>query len=245
MTAQFPPPSLDRPDARPPARTAREAILLGLGAALLAVVLSYIPYLNAVTYPIGLLVTIVHEGGHALATLLTGGRVDSMAVYADGSGVTFSLGGWGILIAPAGYIGAAAYGVLLLYLLRWRAAGRPALYASAAVVFLLTVLFIRNPFGLVVGLAWTAALVLAARFLPPAGAIFLVAFLGVEALLNAFLDLQTLIGLSGLLPSGHNDAVLMSRYIPLPPILWALAWAAVAVFLVFWLVRGLWRDARR
>lgn len=208
-------------------------------------VLSYIPFLSALTYPISLLVTIVHEGGHALATVLTGGHVDSIAINPDGSGITLSRGGWGVIIAPAGYLAAAAFGVLLLYLLRWRAAGRVALYASAAVVFLLTVLFIRNPFGLVIGLAWTAVLVLAATFLPPAAAIFLVAFLGVEALLNAFLDLQTLIGLSGLLPTGHNDAVLMSRYIPLPPILWALIWAAIAIFLVFWLLRGSWRDAKR
>lgn len=240
-----PPPTLDRPARTPSSRAAREAVLLGLGAALLAVVVSYIPFLNGLTYPIALLVTIVHEGGHALATALTGGRVASIAINPDGSGVTLSSGGWGIFIAPAGYLAAAAFGVLLLYLLRWRAAGRPALYASAVVVFLLTLFFIRNPFGVVVGLAWTAALVLAAYFLPPAAAIFLVAFLGVEALLNAFLDLQTLIGLSGLLPSGHNDAVLMSRYIPLPPILWALIWAAIAVFLVFWLLRGLWRDVRR
>lgn len=229
----------------PASRAAREALLLGLGAAVLAVVLSYIPFLNALTYPISLLVTIVHEGGHALATVLTGGHVDSIAINADGSGVTLSRGGWGIFIAPAGYLAAAAFGVLLLYLLRWRAAGRVALYASAAVVLLLTILFIRNPFGLVVGLVWTAALVLAAYFLPPAAAIFVVAFLGVEALLNAFLDFQTLIGLSGLLPSGHNDAVLMSRYIPLPPIVWALLWAALAVLLVFWLLRGLWRDLRQ
>ena len=214
--------------------------MLGLGAALLAVVLSYVPYLKTLTYPISLLVTIVHEGGHALATILTGGHVDSIAVYADGSGVTFSLGGWGILIAPAGYLGAAAYGVLLLYLLRWRAAGRPALYASAAVVFLLTIVFIRNPFGLFIGLAWTAILALAAFFLPPVAAIFLVAFLGVEALLNAFLDLQTLIGLSGLLPSGHNDAVLMARLIPLPPILWALLWSIASALLVWSAVRSLW-----
>lgn len=234
------------PTAPPSAaeRRGHNALLLAGGAAILSLILLNIPVANTLLYPVRLLVTLVHEGGHALATLLTGGGVQQITLEPDGSGLTLSLGGWRPIILSAGYVGAAAVGALMLYLLRTPLGGRAALYALAVVLGTLTLFFVRNLFGFVVGVGLTVALALAARFLPDMADLVLAAFLAVQLCLMALLDLFNLLFSSGLFPVGHNDAVFMSRAIPLPPILWALLWSAASVALVWLAVRGLWTGAR-
>ena len=61
--------------------------------------------------PLRLLVVLVHETGHALATLLFGGRVERVMVGADESGQCLSSlpAGWlpQIAVYSAGYLGSA------------------------------------------------------------------------------------------------------------------------------------------
>lgn len=225
-------------------RRGRQALLLAVGAALLSLVLWYIPLARVLLYPVRLLVTLVHEGGHALATVLTGGGVEQIQLYSDGSGVTLSRGGWPPVILTAGYVGAAAAGALMLYLLRTPLGGRAALYSLAAVAGGLTLFFVRNPFGFAAGLGLATLLVLAGRFLPEDVGLFLSAFIAVQLCLTALLDLLNLVFASGFLPFGHNDAAFMSRLLPLPPIVWALLWSAASGGLVWLAVRGLWRGTR-
>ncbi len=44
-------------------------------------------------YPVTMLVTFLHEFGHAMGAILTGGRVEGLQVNSDGSGYTTTLGG--------------------------------------------------------------------------------------------------------------------------------------------------------
>ena len=103
-------------DARPQARTL-------LFAALLTIALWFIPYANIVTYPFRLFVTFIHEGGHAIASLLTGNAVRSLTVAPNASGLTETyMTNAGLftqtVISSAGYIGAMLFGALLLVLVR-------------------------------------------------------------------------------------------------------------------------------
>ena len=70
--------------------------------------------------PLRLLVVLVHETGHALATLLFGGRVERILVGADESGQCLSSvpAGWlpQIAVYSAGYVGSAVSGALQLIL---------------------------------------------------------------------------------------------------------------------------------
>src|SRR5262249_31138368 len=83
-------------------------------AAALTIMISYLPSGLIVAYPIRLLVTFIHEGGHALAALLTLGSVEKLMISADASGVTLTRGGLPPLIASAGYLTTTAYGGGLL-----------------------------------------------------------------------------------------------------------------------------------
>ena len=60
-------------DARP------QATLL-LTAAVISIVLWFIPFAELLTYHFRLFVTFIHEGGHAIAALLTGNSVESLSI---------------------------------------------------------------------------------------------------------------------------------------------------------------------
>ena len=215
-----------------------------LGVCALTIALWFVPYVGLVTYPIRLLGTFLHEGGHALATLLTGGVVTGMAIQPDGSGVTFSAGGVRLAILPAGYLGAAAYGALLLALLRRNWGGRRLLLATGILVGLLTLGLVRpwnNLFGFVWGVLIAAALVAASRLFSPRAAVWTAAFLGVQCALNALWDLRTLLylslGLATPAGAGMTDAAQMAQQTLIPAPMWAVLWTMLS-FVLLWIALG-------
>ncbi|HYP51998.1 MAG TPA: M50 family metallopeptidase, partial [Pyrinomonadaceae bacterium] len=191
-------------------------------------------------------VTFIHEGGHALASLLTGNDVQSLNVSMDGSGAVYSTHG-GVLsrlfISSAGYLGATAFGALLLVLIRRAFAARMVLVGSAALILLLTVVYgffsplahgqLPGLFTLVAGGALFVALVAAARFASAKVATFLVSFLAVQCVLNAIFDLKTVLFLSTPFGLGaQTDAANMASATGVPAIVWALAWGFVAFLIL-------------
>lgn len=66
-----------------------------------------------VLYPVTLLVTFLHEFGHALGAILTGGEVEGLQVNPDGSGYTSTRGGSPGFILMGGYVGSSVLGNLL------------------------------------------------------------------------------------------------------------------------------------
>lgn len=84
---------------------------------LLAISIAYQFYFTRfLLYPFELVSTVFHEFGHALMTLLTGGRVASIEINPNESGVTRFVGGMKCLILPAGYCGSSLAGATLLVL---------------------------------------------------------------------------------------------------------------------------------
>lgn len=71
---------------------------------------------NLVLYPVTLLVTFLHEFGHALGAILSGGTVESMQINADGSGYTVTRGGSQALVLMGGYLGSAILGNIMFYI---------------------------------------------------------------------------------------------------------------------------------
>jgi hypothetical protein len=67
-------------------------------------------------YPITLLVTFLHEFGHAFGAAITGGSIKGMQINTDGSGFTTTAGGSAAVILMGGYIGSAIFGNILFYI---------------------------------------------------------------------------------------------------------------------------------
>ena len=223
-------------DARPQATTL-------IFAAALSVLLWFIPYAELLTYPFRIFVTVIHEGGHALAALLTGNSVQSLTVSVDGSGEVYSMTGGlfsRMLVSSAGYLGAMTFGALLLLLIRRTVAARYVLAGSGALILLLTVLFgflaplwnlsLPGLFTLVAGVALPLGLFAAARYASPKVATFLVSFLAVQCVLNAVFDLKAVLLLSA--AGAQTDAANMQAATGVPAIVWSLFWFALAFVIV-------------
>jgi peptidase M50B-like protein len=99
--------------------------------------------------PAGKVITIAHEGGHALVSVLSGRRLDGIRLHSDSSGVTYSRGkrtGPGlVLTAAAGYVMPSLLGAGAAWLLAER--HLTAMLWLALVLLAATFLAIRNLFG--------------------------------------------------------------------------------------------------
>jgi Peptidase M50B-like len=226
-------------DARPQVRTL-------LVAAAITIALWYIPFLSVLSYPFNIFVTFIHEGGHALAALLTGNSVASLSVATDGSGLTYTTSG-GILsqtiVSSAGYLGAMAYGALLLFMIRRAVAARYVLIGSAAFILALTLVFgLGSLFTIVAGIGISAGLVAIAVYASPRVATFFVSFLAVQSVLNALLDLKTLFFYS-FVPGSHSDAGNMARATGIPALFWSVMWIGLA-FVILSLAMRAYANSR-
>jgi hypothetical protein len=94
-------------------------------------------------------ITIVHEGGHAVAALLTGRRLTGIRLHSDTSGLTLSVGkrqGPGmILTAAAGYVAPALVGLAGVVLLAYDQV-TVMLWTAVAILALMLVM-VRNVYG--------------------------------------------------------------------------------------------------
>ncbi|HAF13265.1 MAG TPA: hypothetical protein DCK99_06105 [Blastocatellia bacterium] len=236
-------------------RDARPQVSVLLIAAAISIVLWFIPFAEVLTYPFRIFVTFIHEGGHALAALLTGNSVQSLSIATNASGETYTSQGGTIsqvFVASAGYLGSMAYGALLLVLIRRSVAARVVMVATAAFIFALTLIYgvfkpafsgvewTGIPFTLLAGTLLTLGLVLVARFAGARVAQFFVSFLAVQCVLNALLDLKTVFFLSSpFAPSVPTDAVNMANATGIPALVWSVIWIGIAVG-ILWLAMRLY-----
>jgi len=114
----------------------------------------------------GKVITIAHEGGHALVSLLSGRRLEGIRLHADSSGVTYSRGrrrGPGlVLTSSAGYVTPSLLGVGAAALLATR--HQAALLWLALLLLAATFLAVRNAFGALAVLATAAGVFVVSYF---------------------------------------------------------------------------------
>ena len=232
-------------DARPQVNLLLAATLISVG---LWVVSWFLPFFGYIVYPLQLFATFIHEGSHALVTFMTGNTVLSLTVSPDASGVVWSqaTGFSALFISSAGYLGATAYGALLLVWMRFGYSSRLALALSAGFVGIMTFIFgfiapfwnlLANvTFGSVVftilsGVVLTAGLLAVAKFASAKWANFALAFLAVQCLLNALFSLKDLFFISTT-TNQSSDAANMALATGVPAVLWVVLWIGISIAVI-------------
>jgi hypothetical protein len=210
-------------------------------AVAVSLIISLTPWAQFLLYPFKLFTTWVHECGHALMTVLVGGRVRSIAIEPDTSGLTQSLvpvgriaGG---LVASSGYLGAAVVGCLLMAATRVQKWARVILLGLGACMLLTLIFWMRNLFGFVVVLAWGMALIALARRGIANALRFFLSLLAIQVALNSVYDIRVLF----LIDRGRSDAATMARLFLLPSWVWATSWMVMSVAMLgatLWMTRG-------
>jgi hypothetical protein len=167
-------------------------------------------------------------------TLLVGGHVNSIAIERSGAGVTSSLvppsrAAQG-LVASAGYLGATIVGCALMTAARRRTSAHRILWTIGAFMLVTLVIWMRNPFGVVVVLVWSVVLVALSRQGSGPLSWFVLSLLAVQVALDSVYDIRVLFLVHG----GHSDAETMSRLFLLPSWVWASLWMVMSVGLLTW-----------
>ncbi|MDA8368869.1 MAG: M50 family metallopeptidase [Nocardiopsaceae bacterium] len=199
-------------------------LVIATGAAALAVVIIRGPWRIARN-----VVTIAHEGGHAVVALLSGRQLTGIRLHSDTSGVTVSRGrpdGIGmILTVAAGYITPSIVGLFGILLLMGNRI--TALLWMSILVLAAMLLLIRNVYG-VVSVVGTGAVVFLVSWFTPAEvqaafAYFFTWFLLFAGVRPVF-ELQSQRRRQ---PSPQSDADQLSRLTGVPGTVWVLFFGAV------------------
>ncbi len=201
-------------------------IIIGAAAVALAVVLLGQPWRVARN-----VVTIAHEGGHALVALLSGRQLTGIRLHSDTSGVTVSRGrptGIGMILTVfAGYVAPSVIGLLGILMLM---AGRiTALLWLSIVVLAAMLLMIRNLYG-VLSVVGTGAVVFGISWFTPSEVQAAFAYLFIWFLL--FAGIRPVFELQRQRvrqPSPHSDADQLARLTRLPGLLWVAVFLAIAL----------------
>jgi len=123
------------------------------GAAVVAIVLSYIPFGGFVLYPFSLLATWAHEMGHGLTAEVVGGDFQHLELYATLGGVAYSARPETLLappmIAAGGLLAPSIAGGLVVYLGSRGSTARWIMEALGVLLILSALIWVRNMFGFV------------------------------------------------------------------------------------------------
>lgn len=194
-----------------------------------------------VVYPLKIFVVLLHEVSHALAAVATGGSLSHITLDPGQGGATWTRGGSAFLTLSAGYLGSLGWGALMVEGARARRVRADLVNGLAGgLVVALTLLYVRNGFGLAFGALFGSALVVASRKLSVAANRSLLLTLGLTSSLYAILDIK-----SDILDRPHlrSDAFMLAELTGIPTVAWGVLWIGIALGVSFLLLRRAYRDA--
>ncbi|MBX3095346.1 MAG: M50 family metallopeptidase [Fimbriimonadaceae bacterium] len=212
-----------------------QSSLLAAGAVTFAI--WAFPILRPLGLPLEFLNTLFHELCHAFATVLTGGGVAVIYVFADGGGVTQTYGGFGPAISSAGYVGTALIGSGLVAGSRTRDSAKQSIMSSGIILTAGCGIWLRGELvGLLAGLFWILLFFLAVRAKSGDWIRWVGQFLGLQLALSS---VQAFSPLFAAVHMGqHNDALNMQEFTGIPGMFWASIWMLLALAGIGF---GLWR----
>ena len=188
-------------------------------------------------YPFRILVVFFHEMGHALMTVITGGRVAELGLNHMEGGHTLSMGGNRFLILNAGYLGSLLSGVAILRWVRSERAGERVAVALGILLLTVAMGWVRPmaDFGFVYCLLTGAGFIFLGTKIGKGMGLSIVRTVGLFSVMYALVDIKDDVFRA---PSGTmSDAAMLSAEFGLPTVVWGLIWIAVGGGLV-WKMRA-------
>jgi len=205
---------------RPPRR-----LLLPLGVGVLALLL----WDSFLVYPFRVFVVFLHEISHGLAAIATGGTLLAIGLSMGEGGVCVTHGGSPFVTLNAGYLGSLLWGAFFLLVGARRRRARPAIHLIGAFTLVVTLLYVRTPFGLVYGVAAGAAFLAVASRLSPAASEVLLASIGVMSCLYAVWDVASDVLVRD---TAGSDAAALAQLTAVPAVVWGALWVTASLAVI-------------
>ena len=193
------------------------------------------PSVQLIMAPLDLFTTFLHEMGHVIACLLTGGTVLSMTILPGDelAGWTNCSGGDPFIIGQAGYLGATFFSCVLIFVSRF--------WKMSNVILLLIGFFIgycapklmTDHTGVIISLFLTLAFVIFAFQSSAKDARLIVLFVALNVAFNSLMDVKQVTEASiGLTNMVSNDATAVAAVSPMSAKFWSSLWAVLSMLMV-------------
>lgn len=189
-----------------------------------------------ILYPIRLLVTFLHEFGHAMGAILTGGWVENVQINQDGSGWTRSANGNRIITIMGGYIGSAIFGNILFFIgakLKWFV--KPTLILLAASMAFTGVYWYTSTFTTIMLMVFALAIIIITLKTNFGREVLM--FIGLASILFIIQDFN--VGPSSDLKAYAEELVF------LPADAWKYIWLFIVVLMTFFNVKWLLKSKKK
>jgi Peptidase M50B-like len=183
---------------------------------------------KALLYPVIWLVAFLHETGHAVGALISGGQVLSLQINPDGSGLTTTQGGNIALILMGGYVGSAILGNILFYIgMKRRRLAQTALLFLAGLMIFSMIKWPSSGMSMGLLLVYAAALFYIAMRTTLDQDVIL--FVGMASVLYIIQDFQV---------GPSSDLRAYEQHIGIfPAQIWMYIWLAIVLFITYSNVR--------
>jgi len=192
-------------------------------------------------YPVKIFVVLLHEISHAAMAVATGGSIQRIELDPLQGGACYCPGGNAFLTLSAGYLGSLAWGGMMFSAARARRVRAEWVTSFIGLlVTVLTVLYVRTPFGLLFGAVFGVGLLAIGRKASRSLNRTLLLALGLTSALYAILDIK-----SDIIdrPGAESDAFMLSEITGIPTMAWGAIWIVMALGFSFWLLRRAYKEA--
>ncbi len=222
-------------------RSHRASLIWLVISALLTIGLWQVPWGNYILYPFTILATWFHEMAHGLSAMLLGASFQELKLLPNGSGVAMYsyqrllFGDLGLaIVAASGPLGPAIAGAIFIMAGRYHSTARTCLVLLSAMLFISALIWVRSSFGLTAVSALGAGILLLAWQAPHWLQSFAIQFLGVQACVSVYRQLDYLFMHSATIDgrSMSSDTGQMAEYLFFPYWFWGGALAIISLILL-------------
>lgn len=220
--------------------SAEVAVIVGLSI-IVAVMIEAVPLIYILAYPLRFFITVIHELGHGVATILTGGQFSHFVLRVDTSGTAWSRGGCRFVIIPAGYLGTTFVGMLLILFTGINEAAPFVLGGMGLLITFLVLLFgWTSATTMLGGLASGLGATLIAWYGGENWSIFFISLLAIFGSLEAVSDLRRMALIAQLGLPSRDDAVVMEETYGCSAPVWAWSWTIISLLMIGWAMWFVW-----
>jgi hypothetical protein len=204
----------------------------------IAIIISFIPYIRSF---FGTIHTLIHETGHALAALLTSGKVYSISLFSSTDGVAYTGSkSWvsSVIVTYSGYTFSSVMTILAFFLI---ANGEEIslfyIYLGLAVINLL--LWVRNKFGIFWLMTYIGGSYLLVHYQLSSLKEIVVYILSSVLLVQSVLASLTIFLLSFTKTQQAGDALGLQKLTYIPAFIWGTLFFTQSFFSAYYVIKNL------